>query len=109
VPDNEGSIACAATTDAEVDDCGIEGAVGAAGGGCATLDVDGDVIGGCTDEDADGDATAAAAAAAYRIGGNVGGFDVGRPDLTTLDMGACEKFGFGGGFARRNQAWEWNG
>jgi hypothetical protein len=52
----------------------------------------------------DGDATAAAAAAAYRIGGNVGGFDAGRPDLTTLDMGACEKFGFGGGFAGRSKS-----
>lgn len=47
--------------------------------------------------------TAAAAAAAYRIGGSTGaaGRDcgVGRPALTTLAIGVAEKLGFGGGFA----------
>lgn len=51
--------------------------------------------------------TAAAAAAAYRIGGSVfGGLGAGcKPALRMLAIGCCAKFRFGGGFA---VSWEEN-
>ena len=92
------------------------------GGGCDAAGAvvrRGDCVG-CVDtaEADDGVAwfTAAAAAAAYLIGGNVGGvgFDGcgGRPAFRMLDMGCCAKFGLGRGRAGRfrrigmeGQAW----
>jgi hypothetical protein len=58
-------------------------------------DCDCDGVAGTTDEGV----TAAAAAVAYRMGGNVGrGAGCGRPALRMLAIGCCAKFGFGGGF-----------
>jgi hypothetical protein len=78
------------------------GAVGG-GGGCAAPE-DGGVaiaVAGCADVAVAGEATAAAAAAEYRMGGSCGGARVaeGKPDLTTLDIDACEKLRFGGGLS----------
>lgn len=57
--------------------------------------VEGPIVAGEVDE------TAAAAAAAYRIGGNVarGRGAGGKPAFNMLDIGCCAKLGFGGGFA----------
>ena len=77
----------------------IDGAVGTDGGG---FDTTCDGVGGIACEGL----TAAAAAAAYRIGGNEGrdaGAGVGRPALSILAIGCWAKFGGGGGFAIQRQ------
>lgn len=73
-------------TDAEV--------VGAIEPACV-VGVDGITVDGEVDE------TAAAAAVAYRMGGNVAGGRGagGKPAFNMLDIGCCTKLGFGGGFA----------
>jgi hypothetical protein len=83
-------------------DGGIDGAIGVTGGGFD--DAVGRVVCGCDDMCGeaccvDEDATAAAAAAEYRIGGRAGGRGAGgKPDLRILAIGCCTKLGFGGGF-----------
>lgn len=87
----------------------IDGAVNGTGaGGVSTFDVvcvvgvDGIIVAGEVDE------TAAAAAAAYRIGGNdAGGRGAGgKPAFNMLDIGCCAKLGFGGGFAESTELFQ---
>lgn len=85
------------------DDGVIDGAVGITAGGFGEVVVAGCAAGidGVSGMPGDG-VTAAAAAAAYRMGGNVGrgaGAGVGKPAFSMLAIGCCTKFGFGGGFA----------
>lgn len=77
----------------------IDGAIGATG-----AEVVGTVGAPCVvgvDVAGDVDETAAAAAVAYRIGGNAAGGRGagGKPAFNMLDIGCCAKLGFGGGFA----------
>jgi len=91
------------TTDSCDVDCATACPIGVSGGG---FDTESGTVCDCCDEVCDEgpcvvgvDATAAAAAAAYRIGGRAGGRVAdGKPALRMLAMGCCAKFGFGGGF-----------
>lgn len=85
--DSEGAI------DGAVDDIGA--ATVSMFDAVCVVGVDGPSVAGEVDE------TAAAAAAAYRIGGNVAGGRGagGSPAFSMLDIGCCAKLGFGGGFA----------
>jgi hypothetical protein len=81
-----------------ISDGGIDGAVDVDGGGfdgAEGIDCGCDDM--CGEPGASDGATAAAAAAEYRIGGRVaGGRGAGRPALRILAIGCCTKFGFGG-------------